>query len=70
MLIETKISLMLNRREGDHQRLLKMTDQLLKMCMNTSAAPDALVLSQEMGTYVELSQDNLKREWDRLKRGR
>src|SRR4051812_35653930 len=62
--LQTTIALMLNRRDGDHARLLQLLDDLLgEVTSNPDPANDtrAQSLAKEC---TRLSQDVLKREWD------
>ena len=70
MLLDTKISLMLNRHEADHRKLLDLTFEIVQRSMLPTADTTGSAYGERLGEYVKLSQDILKREWDRLKNGK
>ena len=66
-LVVSKIRLMLNPNEQDHQRMNEMLGELLKS-MRSLQEKDAVKGAQLMKDFVPLSQTILKREWERVKR--
>jgi hypothetical protein len=70
-LLSSKIRLMLNPKEDDHQRLSKLLgDLLLTMGGRATAGDkrDAQTARKLVNELVPLSQSVLKREWERVKR--
>jgi hypothetical protein len=67
-LLHTRISLMINRNEADHFSLVSklhgLLDQIMKPDVDRESVERLIKESQE------LSQNILKREWDRLKHGK
>jgi hypothetical protein len=66
-LVVSKIRLMLNPNEQDHQRLNEMLGELMKS-MRSLKEKDTVKGAQLMRDFVPLSQTILKREWERVKR--
>ena len=66
-LVVSKIRLMLNPSEQDHQRLTEMLSELMKS-MRSLKEKDPVKGAQLMRDFVPLSQTILKREWERVKR--
>lgn len=66
----SKIRLMLNPKEEDHQRLADLLSALLKSLGGRKAGDpkDAVAGSGAVRELVPLSQAILKREWERVKR--
>jgi hypothetical protein len=67
-LVISKIRLMLNPVEQDHQRLNEMLGELLKTMGRSPERKDATRAAQLMRDFVPLSQGILKQEWERVKR--
>ncbi len=66
-LVISKIRLMLNPNEQDHQRLNEMLAELMKS-LRSLKEKDPVKGAQLMKDFVPLSQTILKREWERVKR--
>lgn len=66
-LVVSKIRLMLNPSEQDHQRLNEMLSELMKS-MRSLKEKNAVKGAQLMRDLVPLSQAILKQEWERVKR--
>ena len=67
VLTQTKIRLLLNPGEGDHQRLYQAIDTALKRLQNEESPESETAADIEKITT--LAQSILKREWLRVKKG-
>jgi len=67
VLTQTKIRLLLNPTEGDHQRLYHAIDTAMKRLQNEDSPETDTQADVE--TISELAQSILKREWQRVKHG-
>ena len=67
VLTQTKIRLLLNPGEGDHQRLYQAIDTAMKR-LQAEAAPESET-EADIETITTLAQSILKREWLRVKKG-
>ncbi len=68
--LTSKIRLMLNPKEEDHQRLADLLGEVMKACggLKSTDAKDAVAGATAVQGLVPLSQSVLKREWERVKR--
>ncbi|MBX3586350.1 MAG: hypothetical protein KF796_06875 [Ramlibacter sp.] len=66
-LVVSKIRLMLNPNEQDHQRLNEMLAELMAS-LRSLKEKNAVKGAKIMRDFVPLSQTILKREWERVKR--
>jgi hypothetical protein len=67
VLAQSKIRLLLNPTEADHQRLYKAIDAALKrLQLDESSESDS---ASDIETITSLAQSILKREWQRVKLG-
>lgn len=66
-LVVSKIRLMLNPKEQDHQRLSELLSELMKS-MRSLKEKNAVKGAQLIRDFVPLSQAILKQEWERVKR--
>lgn len=66
----SKIRLMLNPKEDDHQRLADLLGELMKACggLKSTDPKNRAVGATAVQQLVPLSQSVLKREWERVKR--
>jgi hypothetical protein len=66
----SKIRLMLNPKEDDHERLTELLGHLMKSCggRRGTDAKDRTAGAEVVRELVPLSQTVLKREWERVKR--
>ena len=67
VLTQTKIRLLLNPGEGDHQRLYHAIDTAMKRLQNEES-PESET-EADIETITTLAQSILKREWLRVKKG-
>ncbi len=67
VLTQTKIRLLLNPGEGDHQRLYQAIDTAMKR-LQSEASPESET-EVDIEAITTLAQSILKREWLRVKKG-
>jgi len=69
-LTETKINLLINPREKDHIQLTKLIRSAIEEIFKEKAEKDSKRLIEIRDSIISLSQDILKREWERVKTGK
>ena len=67
VLVQTKIRLLLNPNEGDHQRLYQALDTARKRLQSEES--QEIETEADIETITKLAQAILKREWMRVKHG-
>ena len=65
-----EIALMVNPAEKDHAELVAAIDSILQYLFASPAAIDPAQVRDRMDTLTSQSQRILKREWERVKKGR
>lgn len=67
--LESKIQLMLNRHEHDHKELIAMIGEAIVTIHKDSSLEDEKInlISEIHNRIISLSQEILKREWQRVK---
>ena len=67
VLVQSKVRLLLNPTEPDHQRLTQAIDMAFKRLQSEQSLEAET--EQDIDTITALAQSILKREWQRVKRG-
>ena len=68
-LLRTKINLLVNPNEADHQRLTALIETATKAVLSIKAADDATAsgFGDTQRQIIQVTQQVLKREWERVK---